>query len=237
MRKKGFGIRLTSPISNTHIRFAGYSFVDDTDLLKVISTLQQYGYAILSIQQAVDTWEAGLKVTGGALVPEKTFWYLLDFEWKGGDWSYRTIQSAPGRIHANDITGRQIELRQVEPYTAEETLGIFLAPTGDTSWQKEKMRKLSLQWSLDMKQGRLTKNEAWLSLTSTLWRSLDYPLPALNLTKDQCEHIMALAIEYALNAMGFCRHFPRVLVFAPERYFGQVFHIYTRYKKFTGSLI
>jgi predicted aldo/keto reductase-like oxidoreductase len=71
MREKGFGIQLISPISRTNIKFAGYSFVDDTDLLQVISALQQYRFAIISIQRAFDTWEAGLKVTGGALVPEK----------------------------------------------------------------------------------------------------------------------------------------------------------------------
>jgi hypothetical protein len=129
MRSKGFGIHLTAPISKTSVHFAGYLSVDDTDLLQVISALQKYEFAITSIQKAVDTWEAGLKVTGGALVPEKNFWYLIDFVWKEGIWAYKTIQDALGKIFANDILGQRIELKRVEPHIAEETLGAFLAPT------------------------------------------------------------------------------------------------------------
>jgi hypothetical protein len=59
------------PITHSKIRFAGYVFVDDSDLLQVISALQSAGFATASLQMAVDTWEASLKVTGGALAPEK----------------------------------------------------------------------------------------------------------------------------------------------------------------------
>jgi hypothetical protein len=39
---------------------------------------------------------------------------------------------------------------------------------------------------------------------------------------------MAPALEYALSAMGICRHFPRALVFAPEKFFGLgTPHLYT----------
>jgi len=46
------------------------------------------------------------------------------------------------------------------------------------------------------------KIRVWLALISTLWRSLSYPLPALNLTKEQCEKIMAPALDYAFSATG-----------------------------------
>ncbi len=58
----------------TKIRFTGYAFVVETDLCQIISALEKFGYAVVSLQQVVDTWEAGLKVSGGALAPEKTFW-------------------------------------------------------------------------------------------------------------------------------------------------------------------
>jgi len=84
-----------------------------------------------------------------------------------------------------------------------------------------------------MVQGKLTKNEAWISLVYTLWRSLAYPLPTLNLTKDQCEKIITPANEFVLTAMGICRNFPRSLVFASEQYFRLGFPIYTQCKRFT----
>ncbi len=38
-----------------------------------------YNNAVSKLQITVDTWEGGLKATCGAKVPEKTFWYLIDF--------------------------------------------------------------------------------------------------------------------------------------------------------------
>lgn len=44
-----------------------------------------------------------LSATSGALVPEKTFWYVVDFKWAGGHWRYKTISETPGYLYANDI--------------------------------------------------------------------------------------------------------------------------------------
>jgi len=40
------------------------------------------------MQAALDLWNDGLRATVGALVPAKSFWYTIDFEWKSGCWSY-----------------------------------------------------------------------------------------------------------------------------------------------------
>jgi len=141
MRSKGFGLKFISPIFSTQVRFSGYAFVDNTDLLQVISALQQYGFAISSLQQAIDTWEGGLKVTGRALVPEKTFMYLIDFEWKNGEWSYKYAKDCPGKVFANDIFENRTELQRVEPNIAEETLGILLAPDGALDPRQKKCDK------------------------------------------------------------------------------------------------
>ncbi len=61
LRSKGFGQSFTSPITHSHIRLAGYAFIDDSDLLQVLSALQSVGLAVVSLQKAVDTWEADLK--------------------------------------------------------------------------------------------------------------------------------------------------------------------------------
>jgi hypothetical protein len=35
------------------------------------------------LQAAIDTWEMSLKATCGAIVPEKTVWWLVCFNWSG----------------------------------------------------------------------------------------------------------------------------------------------------------
>jgi hypothetical protein len=51
-------------------------------------------------------------------------------------------------------------------------------------------------------------------------RTLIYPLPAIRLTKAQCESIMAPLLQYCLPALGVCRNFPRRLVFSTLDYMG-----------------
>jgi len=40
------------------------------------------------MQATVAKWEELLSTTGGALVREKCFWYLVDFDFQGSKWKY-----------------------------------------------------------------------------------------------------------------------------------------------------
>ena len=112
-----------------------------------------------SLQQAVDTWEGGLRATCTAIVPEKTFWYLIDFKWISGSWYYQSIEDSPASIFINDILGERKELRRCEVWDAQETLGIFLAPDGNTKQQQGKMRDLAVKWADCMRTGMIPKDD------------------------------------------------------------------------------
>jgi len=183
MKEKGYGLVYISPISRSKTSFSGYTFVDNTDLLQVLP-LASRQMLETTMQDAVDTWEKGLKITGGAIVPDKTFWYLIDFKWVNGDWSYKTIAETPATLFVNDINDHRTWLRRVETYQAEETLGIMLAPDGNLRQQAEKLRNKSVEWAAAIKNGHLSQTEAWVALQSTLWRTLSYPLSALKSNKE-----------------------------------------------------
>jgi hypothetical protein len=68
----------------------GYSFVDDTDIIQSGQPGEPFQVLTMRMQAAMDTWEGGLRDTGGALEPEKSFWYLIRFYWKNGKWAYVT---------------------------------------------------------------------------------------------------------------------------------------------------
>jgi hypothetical protein len=108
LRSKGYGFHMVSPISNNPISFVGYSFVDDND------TVQSDGdtptNTVHKLQRAVDTWEGGLKVTGGALGPEKSYWYLVSFTWSGGRWSYSPVSNTPATLWMNDLLENRKEV-------------------------------------------------------------------------------------------------------------------------------
>jgi len=131
LRKKGFHCHFVAPLSSIDIKFSGYSFVDDNDLVIVKLSGGIYEEIITALQESVDTWERGLNATSGAIIPEKTFWFLIDFAWKAGQWRYKSIDESPGKLYANDIHGNRVSLRRYEAHEAQETLGVFLAPDGN----------------------------------------------------------------------------------------------------------
>lgn len=95
-------------------------------------------------------------------------------------------------------------------------------------WTVAKLLRLAQNWVDNMKSCNLTKTEVWVSLRSTIWRTLSYPLPTINLSKDQWERIMVIVLNYALPAMGICRNFLQSIVFAPDNFFGLgIQHLYT----------
>jgi Reverse transcriptase (RNA-dependent DNA polymerase) len=81
LRTHGFGIKIISCISGDFLHFVGYCFVDDTDLIEFPGEITTAAMVANSIQNAVDAWEAGIRATGGAIVPDKSHWYLIAYKW------------------------------------------------------------------------------------------------------------------------------------------------------------
>jgi hypothetical protein len=57
------------------------------------------------MQKDVDHWEGGLRTTGGAIFTEKSYWYLIHFEWRGNKLKYRKKAVMPGEIHICSVDG------------------------------------------------------------------------------------------------------------------------------------
>jgi hypothetical protein len=107
----------------------GFAFVDDTDLLHAAAHPQVPGATLIpQMQQVLDMWEGLLRATGGALLDDKSYWYLIDFKFVQGRWKYRSKQDVPGDIDLKvvDSCGQPLPDREVltrlEPSEARETL-------------------------------------------------------------------------------------------------------------------
>jgi hypothetical protein len=217
--KKGFGCEVLCPLSSKYFRFVGYAFVDDTDIIQ--SVLQEDPEATRKqLQEAIGTWEFSLKATCGALVPEKTVWWLVSFCWSGSSWRYAGVQDYPGDLYVNDIHNNRKVIKCLEPNQAYETLGVFLAPDGNLDEQFQKMLNAATKWADNLRTGAISKNDVWLAIHSTILRTLMYPLPAIRLSKAQWETIMSPILQYCLPALGICRNFPRKLVHSTLDYMG-----------------
>jgi hypothetical protein len=228
MRAAGYVAEFICPLTMLKTVLGGYAFVDDTDLVIAKLSFNSVADAAQALQSAMTMWEKGLKSTSGAIVPEKTYVYLIDFEWRAGRWDYLSCAKSPVSFSVKDINGVLRPVKRYKVWEAQETLGIYLAPDGNTKAQFNKMLQKVIQWSDHMRTGRISKRETWLAFISTIWQTLCYPLPAINLTRKQCDKLMAPLLSYVLPALGICRNFPRNLVFAPHKYMGLgIKHIHT----------
>jgi hypothetical protein len=84
MKEEGFGFMYNISIEGKKLHFAGYSFVDDTDIIQSGQPGEPFLVLATRMQAAMDTREGGLRATGGALEPENSCWYLIRFCLKNG---------------------------------------------------------------------------------------------------------------------------------------------------------
>jgi hypothetical protein len=106
LRREGYGAYFRTAITGSTISFVGYAFLDDTDLCITSQTPNDTEADVaLRMQQALDLWEGGIRATGGANVPEKSHWYLIDLKWQQGNWRDVTEIEAPAHLIVRDCDG------------------------------------------------------------------------------------------------------------------------------------
>ncbi len=76
----------------------GYAFVDNSDLVETLKEKGTFQDLIKSLRDAVNSWEGSLSATSGAIIPQKSYWYLVDFAWSGGSWRYKRVNECKGDI-------------------------------------------------------------------------------------------------------------------------------------------
>jgi hypothetical protein len=113
-QKKGYGCEIVNPISGERYKFVGYTFVDDTDLVESKVGCWDLPTIVSGMQDALDTWEGSLKATCGVIAPKKTFWYLVSFEWKAGQWKYSSIQDTHANLYVFALEGNQCLIKRYE---------------------------------------------------------------------------------------------------------------------------
>jgi hypothetical protein len=119
------GLFFHAALTGDEVRFVGYAFVDDTDLFASLDRSDATGSDVAAaLQKSLDLWEGGIRATGGAIELDKSFWYLIDFVWHQGKWTYATIDDCPAELTVLDLKGVRKVLQRLPVSHAERTLGI-----------------------------------------------------------------------------------------------------------------
>jgi hypothetical protein len=215
MRDQGFGYKVWTLIRQRAIALVGFAFVDDTDLIHADhNRMKPTRQLIEEAQEALALWEGLLHATGGALAPEKSYWYLVEVTRTAGKWTYTRARQQPGDLFLK--TG-SIKNTRLEVYQARKSLGIMARPDGKMIDELKMLQQLTSQWCDGIRTKRFNPEEAWYSLTVTILRTLEYPLVATTFTQDQCQELLKPVLKTVLPLCKIQRRLPRALVHGSYR--------------------
>ena len=136
LRTAGNWGHFIGPITKEYSHYIGYAYVD-TDLLQfdMREENRKRENHMQKMQEAIDRWEGGLKATGGAIVPSKSWVYPIAFHFKEkGSWSYKKCEEINYNFQVKDENKNNHNLRKFEPDKAKVILGAILAPDGNVPY-------------------------------------------------------------------------------------------------------
>ena len=210
LHSQGFSTRFCSALSLGLLKLCGFSYVDDCDLIADGTTVAE---VYTKLQSILTTWDEVMQVNGGAIAPDKCWWYLVDFEWSQGRWKY----SSPGaalQLQVRDKDGVRKKLPYMSHNTAREMVGVHLAPDGTETHQVKVLRKKTQDWAQHIRHSPLDEEAVWTALRHLL-RGVEYPLAATSLKASEIRHIMAPALMEALPRANIVRSMPRAVLYGP----------------------
>jgi hypothetical protein len=218
---RGYRCFFKCAISGEEVSIVGFGFVDDYDQVTTgEKPTAPASEAVDKMQDAVVDWAGGIWITGGQLEPTKSHWSLVDFAWRHGIASYKSIAQAPAEIKYTDENGVTVTLERLEPWEARRSLGVYQAPDGNMNEQYRVMLGQSEKWASNTRHSRLPRHLVWQSLKVSICMTLKYPLPATTLSKEQCEDIMKPILSAGLSHSGIVNTVKRAVAYGPERFLG-----------------
>jgi hypothetical protein len=120
MKKEGFGYSAWTLIRQRAITLACFAYVDDADLIHAENDRRRTTRQMMErAQEALKLWEGMLHATGGALAPEKSYWYLVEVIRSNGKWTYTRESQQPFDMY---LQGGTFHNKRLEVYQAQQSL-------------------------------------------------------------------------------------------------------------------
>ncbi len=139
--------------------FIQWVFVGNLDLFTWKEAITDPIELMLQAQREVIQWSLLLNATGGALKPEKCFWYLLDYTCNKGEWSYAVHSDF--ELFVNNPDGTKSSIKQEKVSASKKTLGIYDAPSGGNQGHLEYVHGKLTTWITRMQNGHMARAPLW----------------------------------------------------------------------------
>ena len=216
------GILIISAITMSIFTLSAIMYVDDADILIAATHKNESHISIRNrVQKSATVYKAGVHQTGGAIRPEKCRWYLIAFKWINGIAKYEySPDTEPVTIENSNGNEKVVERLGIR--TGWKGLSIVASPSG--CWKQDHMNYLINEkinpWNASIRSSYLQRHDVYQAAFTSIFKSIDYTLPATSLNSSQCKLINAKLHKRYLPRIGIDSHMPLAYRCAPNKYQG-----------------
>ena len=234
-KKEGHGATFLCPITKLKKKVAGILYVDDTDITHLnLDTVETADEAHAALQRSITSWSQLLIASGGALKPQKCFFYLMSYYWdRQGKWHYAKNEADPKYEITVDLpNGSSAPIDHLSVHEARITLGMSSCPSGtpDSSLcalyddaepgALEVMQNKAVAWANQAKNSGLRPRDIHFSVERKFWPKVKYGLCAVSDSYDALVQAMHKPYYILCPLAGVVRSARRDIRFLDTGFYG-----------------
>ena len=197
------GVQVRTAITLQLVTFIAIMYVDDTDIM--LSTLhdnESLQDVFTRTLTAVTIWQEAIRVSGGALRPNKCSWSAIDFRWKDGEWSYMAASEFQEEIWVKDTNNTLKKVKRKDIDDSNLGLGLHINPDGSMKLQYEHVMEKITTYTSKLQPSSISKHHAIISANTGIFRSIIYSLPGCAFSEKQCSELEASLYKVLLPKIG-----------------------------------
>ena len=213
MKAEGHAPTYTTAIGNKSTDYLGFHYVDDGTQITQARHGDLRGLNQRT-QHSMRDLDGFVKATGQAINTAKTYYWIIDYEWKNGSPKVKDGISNDFRITCRDKHNQITQIQQVKANEARELLGAYICPIDDGETMKKAIIEKIDKWAAQMKNAKLTPKLSWIATNTRLMKAIEWPLVISNLSEKQCQQISTRLLAHCLRPAGIQRNINRKILYA-----------------------
>jgi hypothetical protein len=198
------------------------AFADDTNLFgNDDKHRKSKAQLVIETQKAFKIWNKLLHATGHFMELGKCLCYLSIWDFQDDGYAF-TIppEELQVQIEVKDIGGNRQIIDQLSSDVSQKLLGVMKNPLGNQQDEVKCLKNKSNDMATKINAFALSTTEAKLAYEAFYIPAMRYSLATTSINQNDFESIQSQATLALLAAMGYNRHMPREVVFAPKIYQG-----------------
>ena len=143
---------------------------------------------------------------------------MIAFKWVGSKWKYDN-KATVEPINIEDTNGKDCPIQQLDIRDDWKGLGIVSSPDGKWKNHVEYLVKEKIApWNASIQNSYLQKHDVYRAAFTSIFKTIDYTLPATYMTSNECKLINIQLYEKYLPRIRVNIHLPLAYRYSPVQY-------------------